>query len=84
MHHQTVPVPLVNNSVIQGPVSLSVVLSNPTGGATLTTPTNTMLTILNTNFGFAFLNGTNYVRETNGYVPIFVQRLGGTNGGVSR
>jgi uncharacterized delta-60 repeat protein len=78
-----VPVQLVNNSVIQGPVNLSVLLSNPTGGSTLTAPTNAMLTILNTNIGYAFLNGTNYVRETNGYVPIYVQRLGGTNGGVS-
>ena len=78
-----VPVQLVNNSVIQGPVNLSVLLSNPTGGATLTAPTTAQLTILNTNIGYAFLNGTNYVRETNGYVPIYVQRLGGTNGGVS-
>jgi len=77
-----VPVQLVNNSIVQGPVSLSVDLSNPTGGATLTAPTNALLTILNTNVGFAFLNATNYVRETNGLVPIYVQRLGGTNGGV--
>jgi uncharacterized delta-60 repeat protein len=75
-------VPLVNNNIAQVPVSLSVVLSNPTGGATLTAPTNATLTILNTNIGFAFLNATNYVRETNGLVPIFVQRIGGTNGGV--
>ncbi len=78
-----VPVQLVNNSVIQGPVSLSVLLSNPTGGSTLTAPTNATLSILNTNIGYAFQNGTNYVRETNGFVPIYVQRLGGTNGGVS-
>ena len=75
-------VPLVNNNIAQAPVSLSVVLSNPTGGATLTVPTNTTLTIINTNVGFAFLTGTNYVRETNGFVPIFVQRVGGTGNAV--
>jgi len=80
---ESVVVPLVNSSIVQGPVSLSVVLSNPTGGATLTAPTNTTLTILNTNTGFAFLNATNYVRETNGDVPIFVQRIGGTSGSAS-
>jgi uncharacterized delta-60 repeat protein len=79
---ENVPIQLVNNNIVQGPVSLSVILSNPTGGATLTAPTNTTLTILNTNIGFAFVNATNYVRETNGAVPIFVQRLGSTVGGV--
>ena len=72
-------VPLVNNGIVQGPVSLSVLLSNPTGGSTLTAPTNSTLTVINTNVGFAFQNATNYVRETNGIIPIFVQRLGGTN-----
>ena len=73
-------VPLVNNPVAQIPVRFTVLLSNPIGGATLTAPTNAIVTILNTNVGFAFLNATNYVMETNAYVPIFVQRIGGTNG----
>jgi uncharacterized delta-60 repeat protein len=81
---KSIVVPLINNNAVRGTVSLSVVLVNPpTGGATLTAPTNATLTIVNTNIGFAFLNATNYVRETNGLVPIFVQRLGGTNGGVT-
>ena len=78
-----IAVQLPNNSNVRGTVRLSVVLSNPTGGATLTTPTNTTLTIVNTNIGFVFLNATNFVRETNGYASILVQRLGGMNGGVS-
>lgn len=80
---KNVVIPLVNNNIAQPPVSLSVVLSNPSGGATLTAPTNTTLTIINTNIGYAFVSGTNYVREINGTVSIFVQRIGGTNGGVS-
>ena len=80
---ESIAVPLINNSQVRGTVSLSVLLSNPTGGATLTASTNALLTIVNTNIGFAFLNATNYVRETNAPVPIFVQRLGGPAGGVS-
>ena len=48
---KTIPVPLVTNNLVQGPVSFSVVLTNPTGGATLIDPTNTTVTILNNNFG---------------------------------
>ncbi|MGH7953438.1 MAG: Calx-beta domain-containing protein, partial [Limisphaerales bacterium] len=79
---KTITIPLVDNNVVQGPVSLSVVLSNPTGGSTLTAPISATLTILDNDTGFAFLNATNFVTETNGLVPIFVQRIGGTNGGV--
>jgi len=79
----TITIPLVDNNLVQGPVSLSVVLSNPDNGATLTVPSSTTLTILDNDTGFAFLNATNFVRETNGVVPIFVQRIGGTNGGIS-
>jgi hypothetical protein len=79
---KTIVVPLKDNDFVQGPVSLSVVLSNPSTNATLIAPTNATLTILDNDTGFAFLNATNYVRETNGYVPIFVQRIGGTAGGV--
>ncbi len=76
-------VPLVNNHLAQAPVQLSVVLSNPTGGATLTVPTNTTLTILNTNVGFAFTAPTNAFLETSGTVPVFVQRVGSTGASVS-
>jgi subtilisin-like proprotein convertase family protein len=76
---KTFAVPLVNNNIAQGPVSLSVVLSNPSSGAVLIAPTNATLTLLHTNIGVAFVNATNYVRETNGLVPIFVQRFGGAS-----
>ena len=80
---ETITVPLLANSLVQGPVSFSVVLSNPTGGATLTAPTTSTVTILDNNFGVAFLNATNYVSETNSAAIVFVQRIGGTNGAFS-
>jgi hypothetical protein len=58
-------------------------LTNVTGGAALVSPTNTTVTILNTNFGVAFLNATNYIGETNSDAFIFVQRIGNTNSGFS-
>ena len=76
-------VPLLTNNLVQGPVYLSVLLSNPTGGATLIAPTNATLTILNNNVGFNFVNATNYVSETNAYASIFVQCLGNPAGSVS-
>jgi len=80
---KTFAVPLLTNNLVQGPVNLSVVLSNPTGGATLIAPTNATLTILNNNVGFNFVNATNYVSETNAYASIFVQCLGSPAGSVS-
>jgi uncharacterized delta-60 repeat protein len=73
---KTILVPLVTNNLVQPPVNFSVVLSNPTGGATLIAPTNATVTIINNNFGVAFLNGTNYVSETSSPAIIFVQRIG--------
>jgi hypothetical protein len=80
---KTLAVPLVNNPSVQGPVSFSVLLSNPTGGATLIAPTNATVTIVNTNIGVVFVLATNTVREINGTVPIFVQRVGAINSSVS-
>ena len=75
---KNIAVPLINNNVVQGPVSLSVVLSNPTGNATLITPTNTTLTINDNDVGITFVSATNYVSETNSSGTIFVQRIGAT------
>ncbi|MBU6410749.1 MAG: hypothetical protein KGR98_10215, partial [Verrucomicrobia bacterium] len=78
-----IQIPLITSGPPQAPVSLTVGLTNATGGATLIAPTNAALTIVDDlSTGFGFLNVTNYVRETNGVAPIFVQRLGNTNGSV--
>jgi hypothetical protein len=74
-----VPVQLVNSGVVQGPVSLSVALSNPTGGATLTAPSSTTLTIYNTNAVFEFLQATNTASENNAVANIVVERLNNIN-----
>lgn len=75
----TIPITLVDNSLIQGTVNFSVNLSNPQGGATLINPTNTVVNILDHNVGVAFQNATNYVIETAGSAVVFVQRVGATN-----
>jgi len=77
-------VQVVNTATAEGPESLAILLSNPTGGATLTTPTSTTLTIYNTNTGIAFVSGANAFTEpsglANGTVLLNVVRYNNTNG----
>ena len=73
---KTFSVPIVDNNFVQGTVNLSVILSNPTGGATLIAPTNATLSILDNDVGFNFLNATNFIGETNAFAHVFVQCIG--------
>ena len=73
----TIAIQILDNTLVQGPVSFSVVLSNPTGGATLASPTNTTVTILEKNIGLAFTAATNTVNETAGFIALNVVRLYG-------
>ena len=75
-------VPLLYNAAAQPVVSLSVVLSDPTGGATLTEPTNTAVTIMNTNTVFWFAAATNSAPENSGFAALTVLR-NNTNTAVS-
>jgi len=75
----TILVPLINNPQVFVPTSLSVLLSNPSGGAALSVPTNAMVTILSVHAGVAFQSATNYVSETNAIGLVFVQRFGLSN-----
>ena len=77
---KTIAVPLVNSAIAKPAVSLSVVLSNPTGGGGLIDPTNATLTIINTNNGVGFVSATNAVVETAGNALLYVQRYGSTSG----
>jgi uncharacterized delta-60 repeat protein/uncharacterized repeat protein (TIGR01451 family) len=75
-------VPMLDNGIVQGPVTLSLVLSNATGGATLLQPTNVPMTILDNDTGIAFSSAGYVVNETNGSVTLSVLRLNTTNGTV--
>ena len=76
----TFQIPLINFPTPQQPVSLTLQLINPTGGASLGSASTAILTIVNTNAGVTFLQATNYVTETDGTASLFVSRLGNTNG----
>jgi hypothetical protein len=76
---QTFTVPVYNTSVANVALNLSLLLSSPTGGAGLMSPTNATLTILNTNTGFYFAAATNTAPENSGFVSLTVLR-NNTNG----
>ncbi|HXI72013.1 MAG TPA: Calx-beta domain-containing protein [Verrucomicrobiae bacterium] len=78
-----ISIPLDENSLVQGPVTFGVVLSNPTGGALLINPTNTSVTILDDDNGVIFSMATNYFRENSGFATVYVDRVGSTNGSFS-
>ncbi len=61
-------VKVVNTATAEGPQYLNLGLTNVGGGATLLTPTNATLTIINTNVGLAFASATNTFSETGGIV----------------
>jgi uncharacterized delta-60 repeat protein len=77
-------VQVVNTATAEGPQYFNVLLSGPTGGAALATPTNATVTILNTNTGLAFASGTNTFTEPSGVLPgtvlVNVVRFNNTNG----
>jgi uncharacterized delta-60 repeat protein len=82
----TISVKLLNNTVAEAPVSLSVMLStnqDGSSGATLIAPTNATLTIFNTNAVIAFAAATNTFSETAGTVFITVARFNTTSGSNS-
>jgi uncharacterized delta-60 repeat protein len=79
----TATVPLLNNSLVEGPVTLSVELFTNQNGSdttTLVAPTNATLTIVNTNPVVAFTVATNTFSETAGTVFINVVRYNNLNG----
>ena len=79
---KTFNVPLLENSVAQGPVTLSLVLTNPTGGATIMAPSTVPMTILDNDTGIAFSSAAYVVNETNGSVTLNVLRLNNAGGAV--
>lgn len=74
-----ITIPIVDNTIAQGTVNFTVNLFNPGGGATLLTPTNATVNILDHNVGVSFLNLTNYASQPTPVAIVAVQRIGATN-----
>ena len=77
---RTFSIALIDDSIVQGDQSLTINLSVPTGGASLTGPTNVPLTILDNDVAVNFTAPAYVVNETAGIVNLGVQRLNGSNG----
>ena len=78
-------IPIVNGNVLGPDKTVNLVLSNPTGGATIGL-TNAVLTIINDNFasGHLHFTATNYTaQETDGTANISVARIGGSQNIIS-
>jgi uncharacterized delta-60 repeat protein len=73
-----------NTTTAEGPETFSVYLYGLQGSATLVDPTNTVVTILNTNIGIAFASAANAYTEPSGLVDgnllLSVVRYNNTNG----
>src|SRR5439155_16004062 len=71
-------VPVISNNTVQNPKSLFVVLSNPTGGATINGTNTAPVTILNHNVGIGFSAPLYSVSEGAGSISLSVVRLDGS------
>jgi uncharacterized delta-60 repeat protein len=80
---RTITIPLVPQAQVKPPVSLSVFLSSPVGGATLASPTNATVTISSAIAGVSFVTATNTMAENSGSVVVNVQRLYNTNSTIT-
>ncbi len=80
----TITISFLTNNPPQAPVTFTIGLSAPGGGAVLIPPTNTQVTIVDDlKTGVAFLSATNTFLETNGTATVPVARLGNTNNAFS-
>ncbi len=77
---QDITVPLLSQSLVQTPVTFSVILTNVLGGAQLIAPSNATVSIISSIAGIGFVSATNTAPENSGQVNIGVQRLFNTNG----
>jgi uncharacterized delta-60 repeat protein len=77
---QTIVVPLVDNNLVQGPVSFNVSIAGASGGATLSAATNSTVTILDNDAGILFAAATNSAAEDSGYATVNILRLYNTSG----
>jgi subtilase family protein/Calx-beta domain-containing protein/CARDB protein len=76
---QTITVPTTADTLLEGPETFTVTLSNPTGGATLGSPASAVVTIVDDETPrLQFATGAYTVAEAAGAVTLTVQRVGPT------
>jgi uncharacterized delta-60 repeat protein len=82
--NRTFTIPLIDNNVVQGQVTLTVtLLTNLSSGTTIGTPSNAVVFIADNDAGFSFVNATNTFPETISAASVQVQRIGPTNSTLS-
>ena len=79
----TITVQVINNTIVETNQTFSVVLSSPTGEASLGSISTTVVTILDDDSLVQFATGTYSVVERAGTVTLVVVRTGASNGVVS-
>src|SRR5207302_1979190 len=80
---KTFSVPIINDTLVEGDETFQVVLSAPSGGAQLLSPSNAVVTIIDNDAGFRFTSPTYSVSEGGIAATIGVQRIGITTNTVS-
>ena len=82
--NRTFTVPIIDNNLSQGAVSLGLTLiTNSNSGTTIGNPGNAQLIIIDNDSGFAFASATNTFPETTAQASINVIRIGPTNSTLS-
>jgi len=76
-------IPIINDSVIEGPETFSITLSAPTGGGQLGSPVAATVTIDSDDKGVAMGAATRSVAENGGSIDIQVVRAGPPTGAIS-
>ena len=84
--NKTVSIPIIDDTIFEGNETVNLALSNPTGGATLGSPSTAVLTIVDNETAPAgtlqFSASTYSVAENGGTATITVTRTGGSAGAV--
>jgi uncharacterized delta-60 repeat protein len=82
--NRTFTVPLIDNSLSQGTLTFAVSLAtNLSSGTTLTAPSNAVVSIVDNDSGFSFVNATNTAPESAGQVSVGVLRIGPTSSSMT-
>lgn len=80
---KTFTIPIVNDSLAEGPETVLIRLFNVTGGSVLSTPTNAILTILDDDVSFRFASANYTVSESATNARVEIIRQGSTSNTAS-